>query len=248
MKLRIINAVLYTAMALFAASIIGAPLRLALRAITQRYSYTPDLEAPWVWVMLGLALVVAIASTAGRLVQGRRAGLIRYAMLIGVLAMSFAARKLVPAPSRPTVTDALSHLIARSELAADASFSREKRYPVDIDALTPQWADEIRDMGYFRRGGRLLRSRLFVVSETYGPVLVAPADARPGDVVFAVSSDRKRYWMTAFVLDRAGRLAPFTDSAGRAVVASAFDGRPASRLDPLFPEYPNKVPHSKAPF
>jgi hypothetical protein len=213
----------------------------------KRYSYVPDLDAPYIWLALGLALVIAIATTAGRLLQGRRAGLIRYGMLIAVLAASFAARKLITVPERPTVYDALSHLVARTELAADAVFQREKHYPVEVQALTPQWPDELRSMGYYHRGGRPLRSRLFVVTETYGPVFVAPAEARPGDLVFAVSSDRRRYWLTAFVLDRSGRIVPFADAAGRAVVASAADGRPASRLDPLFPEYPNKIPHAGAP-
>lgn len=247
MRLRFVNAFIYAGIAVLTASIIGYPLRMAWQAATRRYAYTPDLDAPWVWLALGVALAAVVASTAGRLLQGRRAGLIRYAALIGVLALAFASRRMANAPVRPTVEDALSHLVARVEIAADASFAREKLYPSNIDALTKQWPDELTDIGYFQRGAVLLRSRLSVVENTYGPVLAAPAHVRPGDVVFALSADRKRYWLTAFVLDRAGRIVPFADSAGRVIVASAFEGRPASRLDPLFPEYPNKMPVPGSP-
>jgi hypothetical protein len=159
-----------------------------------------------------------------------------------VLAGSFAARRSVTPPARPTVEDGLSHLVARAELAADAVFSRTKRYPDAPAALTPEWPPDLLDLGFYQRGALPFRSALHVLPDVYGPALVAPPQTHPGDVVFALTPDHRHYWLTAFVLNAFGRVVPLTDASGRAIVASAVDGHPASRLDPLFPEYPNKLP------
>jgi hypothetical protein len=142
----------------------------------------------------------------------------------------------------------VAHLVARVELACDAAYDHDKSYTDDVSTLTAAWPDTLRDLGFFRRGAIALRSQLLVLHDTWGPALAPPAGARPGDVVLALSRDRKSYWITSFEIDRGGRIAPLVDQRGRAVVASAANGRAASRLDPLFPDYPNKFDSGAPPF
>ena len=133
---------------------------------------------------------------------------------------------------------ALAHLVARVEAAADQAWADERRYPLDAAVLSRDIPPVLRDLGFRRRGARALLSRVTVVPQATGPVYVPPEELRPGDVVFAVDGGRAAYWITGFRLER-GRLRPFTTD-GRVVVAAGRQGRPASRLDPLFPEYPRK--------
>ncbi len=240
MALRLLTGLIYALLAFLGVATIGSQLRLSLAAAIHRYSYVPDLSFPWVWIGLACALALVLADALRRLFAARRAGMARYALILLLLGFCFLARKVLITPLRPTIDDGAAHLVARVELAADAVYSQTKEYTDDAERLTEQWPPELRSLGFFRRGGLLLRSRLTIVHDGYGPQLVAPPDVRPGDVVLVLSGDRKSYWITCFRLDRNGRITPVIDERGRVVVATAANGRPASRLDPLFPEYPHK--------
>lgn len=240
MKLRILNALLYFALTVIALSTIAAPLRAALGALVSRYSYAPDLRAPALWIGLAAVLLALVADIGRRLASGRRAGLPRYAALLVLTAAAIGAVKALPPPARVPVSEALGHLLARTELAADRAFAQDHRYPVDPAVLAADFPDFVRAQGFHARGARSLESRLHVVEGAFEPVFRAGDEIRPGDLVFAVDSSRTRYWLTAFTLDRKGAVVPYSDGRGRILVATGADGRPASRLDPLFPEYPTK--------
>jgi hypothetical protein len=240
-RLRLVTGLIYALLAFLGVATIGTEVRLALAALIHRYSYLPDLTHPWVWVGLAAALALALADALRRLLAGSRVGMARYAAILLILGFCFLARKVLVTPSRPTINDGVAHLVARVEVAADAVYNASKEYTDDTERLTEQWPPELRSLGFFGRGGLPLRSRLSVLHDGAGPELVAPPEVRPGDVVLVLSRDRKSYWITCFRLDRAGRVAPVTDERGRVVVATAANGRPASRLDPLFPEYPHKT-------
>jgi hypothetical protein len=175
-------------------------------------------------------------------------GLARYVALLLAAALALAARRALPTPRRPPVADAQLHLLARLEAAADQAFGRSQQYPTDAAPLEASLPDELRRLGFFARGARPLESAVVVVGGVDGPVLRPPGEVRPGDLVFATDPARRRYWITAFVLDRRGRAAPAVDEAGRVRVAAGADGRASSRLDPLFPEYPRTLqPTPRAP-
>jgi hypothetical protein len=240
MRLRLVTALVYALIAAAGIATIASQLQMSWSALTEPFSYLPDLTLPWMWLALGFALAAGVMDAVRRMASGTRVGLVRYvAILLGVAA-AFTARKYVRPPGHPEVEDGVAHLVARVELAANESYDHEKRYSADIRGLTATWPDDLRDLGFFRRGAEPLRSRLHVVSDTWGPALAPPAGIRPGDVVLALSRDGQSYWITSFTLDRSGRIAPLVDARGRAIVASAANGRAASRLDPLFPEYPHK--------
>lgn len=240
MRLRLVTGLIYALLAFLGVATIGARVRLSLAALLHRYSYLPDLSLPWVWICLAAVLALVLADALRRLLAGRRVGLGRYASILLLLGLCFLARKLLITPARPTIDDGAAHLVARVELAADAVYNETKLYTDDVERLTQQWPAELLNLGFYRRGGVPLRSRLTVVHDGAGPELVAPAQVRPGDVVLVLSRDRKSYWITCFRLDRSGRVTPVSDERGRVIVATASNGHVASRLDPLFPEYPHK--------
>lgn len=241
MVLRIVTLLVYAFVAAMAVAAIGPSTRLSWRALIQPYAYAPDLTLPWVWLALTLAVAVAIAATARRMLAGRRVGLRRYVAVLVVGAVALSVRRYVVVPSRPTVEDGVAHLVARVEVACDDAYAQKKEYPDDVPTLTARWPAELRELGFYRRGALPLTSRLLVVPNTWGPALRPPPGAHPGDVVLTLSQDRRSYWISAFSLDRLNRLVPLTDERGRAIVASATNGRAASRLDPLFPEYPSRI-------
>jgi hypothetical protein len=241
MRLRIITLLVYATLAAVAVGTIAPMTRLAFLAASRRFSYAPDLTVPWVWLALTLAVAITIYTAATRIASGRKVGLGRYGAILIAGAVAITVRRYVPVPSRPTVEDGIAHLVARAEMASDDSYDRDKQYTDDVAALTAQWPAELRELGFYKRGAVALRTRLLVLHDTWGPALSAPPGTQPGDVVLSLSRDRRSYWISAFTLDAAERLAPLTDERGRAIVASAANGRVASRLDPLFPEYPHRI-------
>lgn len=240
MRLRLITTLVYAALAFVGVATIAQNVRFALVAVVNPYSYEPDLVWPWLWLAIVAGLGFAFADAVRRIAAQSRVGMARYASILLLLGIAFLARKNVTAPARPTIDDGAAHLVARVEVAEDAAYDETHTYTDDKARATQQWPPELRDLGFFRRGGLLLRSRLFVEQDGSGPALAPPDDVRPGDVVLVLSSDRQSYWITVFRLDMGGRITPVVDERGRALVASAEKGHPASRLDPLFPEYPNK--------
>ncbi len=240
-RLRLLNALVYAGLALFAIASVAAPLLSAVRVITRPYSYAPNLTLPWFWVALAAFVCAAIFDGSRRIAAGQRAGLPRYVAILLAVGLALSAGRMLQPPRRPIVEEALAHLVARAELAASAAYSRDKHYPDSPAPLLDQWLPELRALGYYQRWARPLRSELIIAPNATGPVFIAPAGTQPGDVVLALSADRQHYWLTAFVLDKMGRVALLLDHGGRALVASASEGHVASRLDPLFPEYPNKL-------
>jgi len=240
MRLRVLTAVVYVVLAFLAVATIAPETRLALAALVYRFSYLPDLTLPGLWLGLALGVTIVIADAARRMAAARKVGLGRYAVILLLTGIAFGARRNVTTPARPSVQDGVAHLVARVELAMDTAYDRDKQYTDDVAALTHAWPDELRDLGYYRRGAWLLRSHLVVVHDAAGPALAPTDETAPGDVVVALSDNHKSYWITSFGLDHAGRVVPLVDERARAIVASATNGRVASRLDPLFPEYPHK--------
>lgn len=241
MGLKLASGLVYAALAAFAVALVAAPLGDALRALGRPFSYAPDLTWPWLWLSLAASVTLLVGDVARRLAGGGKVGMARYLVLLGLLATSLAARKTVAPPRRPTVEDGLAHAMARVELAADQAFATDHRYPGQAGRLKVELPALVQDLGFFERGAVALPTRVVVRPDALEPVL-APGKARPGDVVFAVDGTFQRYWITAFTLDRRGRVAALTDGAGRVVVVAGAFGHPRSRLDPVFPEYPHKLP------
>ena len=177
----------------------------------------------------------------GRLAQGGKAGLLRYGLLLLIVVTSLAARRSVTAPPRPTIEDDFTPRGAR-ELAADAVYSKTKHYPDDPGGLTPQWPADVLDLGFCRRGALPFRTEMRVLTNVYGPALVAPPQTHPGDVVFSLSPDRRHYWLTAFVVEsrRPAGTPHGLYRAGDCRVRCRWP--PRKPYDPMFPEYPNKLP------
>jgi len=238
--LRVVNSLVYAALAVGAASALATPLAAAVGAIVRRWSYAPGLALPWLWPALALALAAAVGDAARRIVAGERLGLRRYASLLLLCAVCVAARRLVSAPPVPGVLDALEHLAVQAEGAAARAWDAGHRYPVDAEPLQAALAEDLRRMGFRSRGGFAVATRVHVHAGAVEPELRPPEGTAPGDLVYAVDAARRRCWITAFALDSRGRVIPALDEAGRAVVLSAADGRAASRTDPYFPEYPRK--------
>lgn len=242
MRLRLLNALFYGTLAVVGAAALAPRLVPAARALVRRWTYAPELVLPGLWLALGGLLAVTLLLCARQLLAGRPVGLARYVALLLAVALALAARNGVTPPRRPVVGDALLHLLARVEATADRRHAGTARYPDEPAVLEAGLPDELRTLGYWRRGALPLESEVKVVVDADGPVLSPPPDLRPGDLVFAVDAARRRYWITAFVLDRRGRLALSVDASGRARFAAGADGRASSRLDPLFPEYPRPLP------
>lgn len=240
--LRVINALTYGFFAALGAALLARPLLASVRALVSRFSYVPDLILPWLWMGFAVALFLTVADVARRLLARRRVGMLRYATLLVVVGLIGAARKSAAAPARPTVDDALAHIVARVEGAADAYWARHDRYPSEPEVLEKDLPELVRDLGFRQRGARALQGQVRVVPDASGPVFIAPDDVRPGDTVFAVSADARTYWITAFALSATGRPTPHTGRGGRVLVASGRNGHASSRLDPLFPDYPSKSP------
>lgn len=240
--LRAVNAVVYAVFAALGAALVAPPLFASVEALVRPYSYVPQLVAPWLWLSLAAALFLSLADVARRVFARKRVGMLRYIALLAVVGLIAAARKGLTAPARPSVADALPHIMARVERALDAAYARDRTYPTDAALLTREVPPMVRDLGYRRRGARPLIGRLVVVTDASGPVFVPPDGVHPGDTVLALSSDRRAYWLTAFDLGATGRPAPHTAGGGRIVVANGRDGHASSRQDPLFPNYPRKSP------
>lgn len=242
MKLRILNALVYLSIAVVALAVIARPLRDAMVAITATHSYAPGLVWPWLWPALAAGVTLTVGSIATRVTSKLPVGITRYLVLLALAALSGAARRGAPSPSLPSPGEAVSHLLARVEAAANEGYVRDGVYPVEAAVLEATWPERLRAMGYRSRGAVPLHSRVVVRTGALDPVFRPPPGTRPGDIVYAVDERRGRYWVTAFVLDRSGRLVAATGAGKRTLMGAGRDGRPASRLDPLFPEYPNKTP------
>jgi hypothetical protein len=247
MRWKLAAGLVYATFGAVGVGFIAAPVSAAMEAWVQPFAYVPTLAAPGLWPVLAGALVVLVADVTRRLFAGGRPGLVRYALLLALVAAAFTARRLVQAPRRPLVRDGLSGAIARVERAADLHFGRHGRYPTDSALLAAELPAALRDLGFFRRGARPLTTRVRVLEGAVEPMLAPDAETLPGDVVFALDQTGRRYWLTAFTLDPRGRLRVLTDEAGRALLAAGADGLPRSRLDPLFPDYPRKVPMAPKP-
>lgn len=240
--LRVFNAIVYAVFAALGAALVAPPLFASIEALVRPYSYVPRLVAPWLWLSLAAALFLALADVARRVFARRRVGMLRYAVLLALVGLIGAARKGITPPPRPSVADALPHIMARVERALDAAYARDRQYPTDVALLTRDVPAMVRDLGYRRRGARPLTGRLVVVTDASGPIFAPPEGVHPGDTVLALSTDRRAYWLTAFDLGVSGRPAPHTAGGGRVVVANGRDGHASSRQDPLFPNYPRKSP------
>lgn len=240
--LRVFNALVYAVFAALGAALVAPPLLASVEALVKPYSHVPQLVAPWLWLALAAALFLSLADVARRVFARRRVGMLRYIALLALVGLIGAARKGLTAPPRPTVADALPHLMARVERALDVAYARDRQYPTDAALLTRDVPPVVRDLGYRRRGARPLKSRLIVVTDASGPIFVPPEGTHPGDTVLALSKDRRAYWLTAFDLGVTGRASPHTAGSGRVVVANGRDGHASSRQDPLFPNYPRKSP------
>lgn len=240
-RLRVINALVYYAVAVGALALIAAPLRASFRTLVREWSYAPGLAWPWLWLSLAGGVLLLVLEITRRAVRGLPVGMWRYAALLLLTLGCLAARRSVPVPPRPALQDGMAQLLARVEAAADEAWARDRTYPEDPARLEGQWPHRLRDLGFRGRFGRAVHSRVVVVKDAYDPALRPPPGTRPGDVVFALDATRRRFWATAFVLDRHGRLTPASGAGGRALIAAAWEGRPASRRDPLFPEYPNRA-------
>lgn len=239
-KVRFLNALVYALFAAMGAALLAPPLLQSADALVRRYSYLPDLTLPWLWLGFAAALFVALTGVARRILARQRVGLVRYAVLLALVGLIGAARKVVSPPARPSVDDALANAVARVENTAVQQWERNERYPLDASVLERDLPGVVRDLGFRQRGAFALRGRVVVVANAQGPVFIAPDDVNPGDTVFAVSPDAQAYWITAFELGATDRPTPHTGRGGRVLVASGRAGRASSRLDPLFPDYPNK--------
>lgn len=242
MKLRVINSLVYLSAAVLGIAVIARPLELSIRALTQQWSHTPGLVWPWLWPALALGILLVVASAASRLASDVPAGMLRYGILLALTVLAIGARRGAPTPSHPAPEEAVAHLLARVEASANEAYAREGVYPAASEVLESTWPARLRNMGYRTRGAQPLRSRVLVRHDALEPALRPPPGVRPGDIVYAVDAPRRRYWITAFVLDENGRVVVSTGPGGKALLGSGREGRPASRLDPLFPEYPNKAP------
>lgn len=240
MKLRIINSVFYALVAVLGIAIIAGQLYASLVALSKPWSYAPRLVWPWLWPALAFGIAGCVAFGASRLSAGRKLGLAPYALLLGLTALSASARRAAPIPQRPHPDEAVVHLLARAEIAANEFYAQNAAYPLDVSQLTQSWPAHLQDMGYRQRGALRLKSRLWLHENAIDAAYRPLPQVRPGDLVYAVDSARRRYWLTAFVLDPSGRLVAATTTGKRMLLGSGRDGRPASRNDPLFPEYPNK--------
>lgn len=240
MALKLASGVVYVGLSAGALGLVGGPLRQALGAVWSPFAYAPDLEAPWLWIGFALAVCALVAGVVRRLADGRKAGMGRYVALVVAVAGAVTARRGLEPPPRMSIEDGLTHAIARAELAADAAFAKDKRYPATAEALAVELPGPVRTLGFWRRGARRLPTRIIVKPGALEPVLSAEGRS-PGDVVVAIDDGGTRYWITAFTLLRGGRVGPLVDRAGRVVMATGLGGRPRSRLDPAFPDYPNKL-------
>lgn len=241
MIVRLLNILIYALFTGIGGALLARPLFASVRAVVRPYSLEPDLAAPWLWIALALLLFLAFADVVRRLLARRRVGLARYLALLVLVALIGAFRKGVTASLRPGVDDALANFVARVELSASKSWERDGRYPQDARLLSQNVPALVRDLGFRKRGARSVRGEVIVVQDTHGPVLAPIEGVDPGDVVFAVDPERRSYWVTAFTLGRQGFPTAYMGPRGRVFVATGRDGQPATRLDPLFPEYPNKT-------
>lgn len=241
MVVRVLNAGVYGGLAVLATSALAGPLVPAVKALGRPFSHAPQLAAPWLWPLLAFAVAFGVADGIRRLASGRPLGLWRYGALLALVGVSLAAVRFVRPEPRPVALDGISHLIARVEATASEGWARDRRYPAEAQRYEAALPARLRDLGFRRRGGVLLHSRVHVLTGS-GPALRPTDGVRPGDVVVVLDQDRRRYWITGFQLDRRGRMTPVGDRRGRALIAAAVEGRPGSRLDPLFPEYPNRLP------
>jgi hypothetical protein len=240
MGLRAVIGAVYVGLATLGLGLIGGPLGSAIQALGREHSYAPDLTLPWLWISLGAAVCAVVTDVVRRLASGARVGLPRYVTLVLAVAACLVARRALDAPRRATAADGLGYVMARVELAAGQAFSRDQRYPDQPAPLSPDLPATVAHLGFWRRPAVAAPTHVTVTQGALEPVL-SPAGRSPGEVVFAVDASRSRYWITSFTCDARGRVRPLTDAGGRVVVATGSGGRPRSRLDPGFPDYPRKL-------
>lgn len=240
MKLRIINSIFYASIAVLGIAIISGNIYASFLALTKPWSYAPKLAWPWLWLLLALGLSGTMAFGASRMAAGRKLGLLPYALLLALTVLAASARRAAPVPQRPHPEEAVMHLLARAEIAANELYSKDSGYPLDVSQIVQSWPAQLQDMGYRQRGARRLKSRIWLQEDAIDAAYRPLPQIRPGDLVYSVDSARRRYWLTAFVLDPSGRLVAATSAGKRVLLGVGREGRPAARNDPLFPEYPNK--------
>jgi hypothetical protein len=192
------------------------------------------LREPVVWVpapppllpALGMAsaLAVALWVALSHLLSGRASP--RWASIaVIVLTSVITFFGVVPGPSDTLqvspggrVGGAFDALVG----AAARIHQEEGEYPADANALEAAVAD--RSTG-FRRKGREVPFTV-VVETGLGPRLQAREGDLPGTFYYTVAPNRRRYWMTALVLDGAptGRLVFAEGSDGPVVVSRGPPG------------------------
>ena len=237
MSAKFASAIVYTAVGAGALALIARPLRRSLHAITAVRSCEPGLVWPWLWVGLGAAACLLVAGVVRGLAAGERAGLRRYAGLIGIALLCMAARRTLDGPPRPSPSEGLQRAAQFVQRAADAAHARDRRYPQNEAALGHDLPSALLDLG-FRRRGAIAQATRIVVAPGAGAASTDPTGREPGEIVLATDPGGHRCWITAFTLDGTGSVTPLIDDSGHPFVATSVDGLARDRADPAFPEYP----------
>jgi len=213
----------------------------AWRALVRPYAFEPTLSHPWVWLSLCAVLLGLVWTLGRRQREGRRAGLKLYAGQLAAVAATLLLRRLDTPPVRASSDEALRHAVARAVAALQERYGSDGRYPADASLPGFALPEVARFTGLYRRGLRPLETRVVVRTSGSEPLLVDDGQG-PASVVVVLDDARQRFWVTAWGLDPAGRVAPLLDGGGRVLTAAGASGRPLSNVFQGFPDYPRKAP------
>jgi hypothetical protein len=229
---------LYGLFAALGAGLLARPALLTLRGLGL---FAPALpwEVPLGGAAAGLFLVLGLFSVrlAVASALGARPRLPEHALFLALLSAAIAVRSFAGEPTPPAdPSPALLSALRAAAEAADAQYAARHSYALDEAALDAQLSTL--PLPGFRYRGRSLPLRSRVLAGASGPQLAAAASDLPGTILFAISPDSSRCWMTALTL-RAGTAAVFT-SEDRPIVLQARGGtHGAPGRDQLVPAYPS---------
>jgi hypothetical protein len=230
--LRAASLFVYAGLAALGEALVARPALLFLRSLGLFHAVLPW-RVPFGAVQLVLALALALLTVllASRAALGKKSRLSLHAALLGLLALSFAARSTAAEPQ--AAADPLPSLILGLRTAAEAlDQDYSQGYALDETPLETALG-RLAAPGFVLRG-RSLPLRARVLRDAPGPQLTKLAGDQPGLLYVAIASDRKSAWLTALSLNGIVRLA-----SGRVAIIEAHGGTHSlAGRDPLIPAYP----------